>query len=48
MLALDDNERRDRLASRIDALDHRCLLAIARLLRLCPTMLFGARNNYCY
>ncbi len=45
--ALDDNERQDRLASSIDALDHCCPLAIARLLRLCPATLFGACNNYC-
>jgi hypothetical protein len=46
MLALDDDERRDRPASRINALDHRYPLAIARLLRLCPATLFGARNNH--
>ncbi len=45
--ALDNDEQRDRLASSIDALDHCCLLAIARLLRLCPATLFRACNNHC-
>lgn len=45
--AFDDDEWRDRPASCIDALNHRCPLAIARLLRLCPAISFGVRNNYC-
>ncbi len=45
--ALNDDKQRDRLASSIDALDHYCLLAIARLLRLCPATPFGACNNHC-
>ena len=45
--AIDDDEWWDRPASYIDALDHRCPLAITRLLRLCPATPFGARNNHC-
>ena len=47
MLALDDNERRDRPASSVDTLDHCCPLPIARLLRLCPATPFGACDNHC-
>ena len=47
MLALDDDKRRDRPASSIDTLDYCCPLAIARLLRLCPTTPFEACNNHC-
>ena len=47
IFAFDDDEQRDRPASCIDALDYRCPLAIARLLRLCPVTLFGTCNNYC-
>ena len=47
MLAFNDDKRRDRLASSINALDYRCLLAIARLLRLCFAMSLRAYDNYC-
>ena len=47
MLALNDNKRQDRLASSINALDYRCLLAIAKLLRICFAISLGAYDNYC-
>ena len=46
MLTLNNNKQRDHLASSINALDYRCLLAITRLLRLCPATPFRAYNNY--
>ena len=46
MLAFNDNKRRDRLASSIDTLDYYCLLAIARLLRLCLATPLGACDNH--
>ncbi len=47
MLAFNNNKQQDRLASSIDALDYCCLLAIARLLRLCLATLLRAYNNHC-
>ena len=46
MLAFNNNKQQDRLASSIDALDYCCLLAIARLLRLCLATLLRAYNNH--
>ncbi len=47
IFAFDNDKGRDRLASRINTIDRRCLLAIARLLRFCLATLLRARNNYC-
>ena len=47
MFAFDNDKWRDRPINCIDALDYRCLLAIARLLRFCLATPFGARNNHC-
>ncbi len=46
MLAFNNNKQQNRLANSINALDYYCLLAIARLLRLCLATPLRAYNNY--
>ena len=48
VLCGQDDERRDGLADGIDALDHYCLLAVARLGELCLATAVQGRNYHSY